>query len=76
MQACKKKKITEIAKKVRDIVVNNEQMEAYIKLVKKDFDSDKNVSLNTEVPNVEAEDLIVLTTSSIDAKQIKRPSII
>lgn len=39
--------IKEIAKKVKHLYVNNEQMETYIKLVKMDADSGKIVSLNS-----------------------------
>ena len=38
--------IEDIAKKVKDIVVNNEQLETYIKLIKQDLKTGKKVSLN------------------------------
>ncbi len=44
----------EVAKKVKDIVVNNEQMEAYIKLVKRDLDTNKIVSLNSATFEIKA----------------------
>ena len=39
--------IKEVAQKVKTIVVNNEQLETYIKIVKKDLENDKIVSLNS-----------------------------
>ena len=39
--------ISEIAKKVKTIVANDEQMETYIKLIKKDLKTGKNVTLNS-----------------------------
>ncbi len=39
--------VKELAKKVKHLYVNNEQMEAYIKLMKKDADSEKVISLNS-----------------------------
>ncbi len=44
----------EIAKKVKHLYVNNEQMEAYIKLVKKDADTGKNVTLNSTTFQIKA----------------------
>ena len=46
--------VEEVAKKVKDIVVNNEQMEAYIKLVKRDLDTNKIVSLNSATFEIKA----------------------
>ena len=40
-------KIQEVAKKTKHIVVNNEQLESYIKIVKKDLKTGKNVTLNS-----------------------------
>ena len=39
--------IHEISKKVKDIVVNDEQLETYIRLIKRDTKTGKNVSLNS-----------------------------
>lgn len=39
--------IEDVALKVKDIVINNEQVETYIKLVKKDLKTDKQVTLNS-----------------------------
>ena len=51
--------ITEIAKKVKNININNEQMESYLKLIKKDADSGKIVTLNTTTFQIQAlEDII------------------
>ena len=50
--------IGEVAKKVKDIVVNNEQMEAYIKLVKKDLKSQKTVTLNSATFKITAKENI------------------
>lgn len=44
----------EIAKKVKHLYVNNEQMEAYIKLVKKDADTGKTVTLNSTTFQIKA----------------------
>ena len=46
--------IKEVAQKVKDLFVNNEQMETYIKLVKKDVDSGKNVTLNSATFQIKA----------------------
>ena len=46
--------IQDIAKKVKDIVVNNEQLETYIKLIKKDKTSGKTVSLNNATFQIKA----------------------
>ena len=46
--------IVEIAKKIKHLYVNNEQMETYIKLVKKDADSGKIVSLNSATFQIKA----------------------
>lgn len=46
--------IAEIAKKIKHLYVNNEQMETYIKLVKKDADSGKIVSLNSATFQIKA----------------------
>ena len=36
--------VQEVAQKVKDIIINNEQLEAYVKLVKKDLDTGKIVT--------------------------------
>ena len=46
--------VVEIAKKIKHLYVNNEQMETYIKLVKKDADSGKIVSLNSATFQIKA----------------------
>ena len=46
--------IKDIAKKVKDIVVNNEQLETYIKIIKKDKNSEKTVSLNNATFQIKA----------------------
>ena len=46
--------IVDIAKKVKHIVVNNEPLESYVKLVKKDFKTNKNVSLNSATFKIKA----------------------
>ena len=46
--------IQDVAKKVKDIVVNNEQLETYIKLIKKDKTSGKTVSLNNATFQIKA----------------------
>ncbi len=46
--------IQDVAKKVKDIVVNNEQLETYIKLIKKDKTSGKIVSLNNATFQIKA----------------------
>lgn len=46
--------IKEIAKKTKHLVVNNEQLEAYIKLVKKDVKTDKFVTLNSTTFQIKA----------------------
>ena len=46
--------VIEIAKKVKHLYVNNEQMEAYIKLVKKDADTGKIVTLNSTTFQIKA----------------------
>lgn len=46
--------VVEIAKKVKHLYVNNEQMETYIKLVKKDKDSGKIVTLNSATFQIKA----------------------
>lgn len=46
--------VEEIAQKVKDIIINNEQLEAYIKLVKKDLDTDKTVTLNNATFQIKA----------------------
>lgn len=46
--------VKEIAKKVKHLYVNNEQMETYIKLVKKDADSGKTVTLNSATFQIKA----------------------
>lgn len=50
--------INEIAQKVKHIVVNNEQLETYIKLVKKDKETDKTVTLNSATFEIKATDNI------------------
>lgn len=46
--------VEEIAQKVKDIIINNEQLEAYIKLVKKDKDTGKTVTLNNATFQIKA----------------------
>ena len=46
--------IEDIAKKVKDIFINNEQLETYIKLVKKDLKTEKIVTLNNATFQVKA----------------------
>ena len=46
--------VQDVAKKVKDIVVNNEQLETYIKLIKKDKTSGKTVSLNNATFQIKA----------------------
>ena len=46
--------VEEIAQKVKDIIINNEQLEAYIKLVKKDKDTGKIVTLNNATFQIKA----------------------
>ena len=46
--------VIEIAKKVKHLYVNNEQMEAYIKLVKKDVNTGKIVTLNSTTFQIKA----------------------
>lgn len=46
--------INEIAKKTKHLVVNNEQLETYIKLVKKDKNTEKNVTLNSTTFEIKA----------------------
>lgn len=46
--------VTEIAQKVKDIFINNEQLETYVKLVKKDKDTGKIVTLNSATFQIKA----------------------
>lgn len=46
--------INETAQKVKHIVVNNEQLETYIKLVKKDKETEKTVTLNSATFEIKA----------------------
>ena len=46
--------ISEVAQKVKDLFVNDEQMETYIKLIKKDADSGKTVSLTSATFQIKA----------------------
>ena len=46
--------VQEVAQKVKDIFINNEQLEAYIKLVKKDLDTGKIVTLNNATFQIKA----------------------
>lgn len=46
--------IKELAQKVKHLVVNNEQMEAYIKLIKKDVETGKTVSLSSATFEIKA----------------------
>ncbi|MBR3325266.1 MAG: hypothetical protein IKG14_04390 [Clostridia bacterium] len=46
--------IQEIPKKTKHIVVNNEQLESYIKIVKKDLKTGKNVTLNSTTFEIKA----------------------
>ncbi len=49
-----KSEITEVAKKVKDIFINNEQLETYIKLVKKDKDTGKIVTASSATFKIRA----------------------
>lgn len=50
--------VTEVAQKVKDIIINNEQLETYVKLVKKDKDTGKIVTLNNATFQIKvAEDI-------------------
>ena len=58
--------ISDLSKKVKDIVVNDEQLETYIKLVKKDTKTGKNVSLNSATFQIYAtEDIYDRATGDI-----------
>ena len=46
--------IKEIAKKTKHLVVNNEQLETYIKLIKKDLETGKSVTLNSTTFEIKA----------------------
>lgn len=46
--------IAEVAQKVKDIIINNEQLETYVKLVKKDKDTGKIVTLNNATFQIKA----------------------
>ena len=46
--------VEEVAQKVKDIIINNEQLEAYVKLVKKDLDTGKIVTLNNATFQIKA----------------------
>ena len=46
--------INEVAKKIKHIVVNNEQLETYIKLIKKDLKTGKIVTLNSATFEIKA----------------------
>lgn len=46
--------IQEVAQKAKHLIVNNEQLETYIKLVKKDLKTDKVVSLNSATFQIKA----------------------
>ena len=46
--------IQEVAQKVKDIIINNEQLETYVKLVKKDKDAGKIVTLNNATFQIKA----------------------
>lgn len=46
--------VEEIAQKVKDIIINNEQLETYVKLVKKDKDTGKIVTLNNATFQIKA----------------------
>ena len=50
--------IQEIAKKTKHIVVNNEQLETYIKLIKKDLKTNKPVTLNSTTFEIKATEQI------------------
>ena len=58
--------IKEIAKKTKHIVVNNEQLETYIKLIKKDLKTNKPVTLNSTTLEIKAtEDIYDRATNKI-----------
>lgn len=46
--------IKEISKKIKHLVVNNEQLESYIKMIKKDLKTEKNVTLNSTTFEIKA----------------------
>lgn len=46
--------IKDIAKKTKHLIVNNEQLETYIRLIKKDLKSGKNVTLNSTTFEIKA----------------------
>ena len=46
--------IEEVAQKVKHLVVNNEQLEAYIKIIKKDLKTDKTVTLSSSTFEIKA----------------------
>ena len=51
-----KSEISEIAQKAQTLVVNNEQLESYIKLVKQDLKTGKNVTLNSTTFKIKAKE--------------------
>ena len=58
--------VVEIAKKTKHIVVNNEQLETYIKLIKKDLKTNKPVTLNSTTFEIKAtEDIYDRATKEI-----------
>ena len=62
--------IKEIAKKTKHIVVNNEQLETYIKLIKKDLKTNKPVTLNSTTFEIKAtEDIYDRATNKILFKE-------
>ena len=62
--------IQEIAKKTKHIVVNNEQLETYIKLIKKDLKTNKPVTLNSTTLEIKAtEDIYDRATNKILFKE-------
>ena len=62
--------IQEIAKKTKHIVVNNEQLETYIKLIKKDLKTNKPVTLNSTTFEIKAtEDIYDRATNKILFKE-------
>ena len=58
--------IQEIGQKVKYLVVNNEQLQTYIKLIKKDLKTGKTVTLSSSTFEIKAtEDIVDITTGEI-----------
>ena len=62
--------IEEVAKKTKQIVVNNEQLESYVKIIKKDLKTGKNVTLNSTTFEIKAtKDIYDRATKKVLYKQ-------